>query len=130
MDSKVFPDLTWQLPDRWVVVEIDEDSHTDRASSCELRRISDLTEAVHRTMGEIVPVLIVRFNPDAWDGGRASLEERTEALARCVHRLLTEELGEYTQPIPYVWYMYYHSKGQSHIDAAHAAAPNVCVVST
>lgn len=130
LGAAMFPDLAWQCNDRWVIVEIDEHSHVDYSANCELRRVSNLAEAVHRVMEQTVPVLIVRCNPDEWDGGRAGLIDRVNALALRVSTLLTMDLTAYTDAVPYVWYMYYHTAAQTHVNAALAAAPYVRVMDT
>lgn len=129
MDAKIFPDLVWQLLDRWVIVEVDEHSHTkgNYTPSCELQRVGNLVEAVHKVMGRVIPVLIIRFNPDAWDYGTASLTERVGVLADGLMELLNKDVSAYHPMVPHLWYLYYHSSAQPFIDAAKNASPRVLV---
>ena len=77
------PNLVWINPGKVaVVVEIDEDSHNDSDTSCELRKISEQNEAIQRIEGcECTLVHTLRVNPDAYDGGSVSMEDRAEKVA-------------------------------------------------
>ena len=57
--SKRRPDLLLDLGDQIIIVEIDENQHTDYDCSCENKRIMELSQDVgHR------PIVFIRFNPD------------------------------------------------------------------
>ena len=57
--SKRRPDLLLDLGDQIIIVEIDENQHTDYDCSCENKRIMELSQDVgHR------PIIFIRFNPD------------------------------------------------------------------
>ncbi len=57
-DTRRRPDFTYVLPDRVVVVEVDENYHRNYVKECELARISELSTG---TGG--LPLFVVRFNP-------------------------------------------------------------------
>ena len=117
------PDLLWVIPGKVaVVVEIDEDSHVARESSCELRKISEQNEAIQLLEGcECIPVYTIRVNPDAYDGGNVTKKERAEKVASLLGDILHGE-HEYEQNgFMKVIFCYYHSKSRHHIDAHKAA---------
>jgi hypothetical protein len=57
--SRKRPDLLLDLGNQLLIVEIDENQHTDYDCSCENKRIMELSQDVgHR------PIVFIRFNPD------------------------------------------------------------------
>ncbi|MGA0999661.1 MAG: hypothetical protein ACO3RQ_08990 [Litorivicinaceae bacterium] len=113
------PDLLWVYPGKVaVVVEIDENSHVDRESSCELRKISEQNEAIQLLEGcECIPVYTIRVNPDAYDGGNVTKKERAEKVAGLLRDIIHGD-HEYEQNgYMKVIFCYYHSKSRHHIDA-------------
>jgi len=113
------PDLLWVYPGKVaVVVEIDENSHVDRESSCELRKISEQNEAIQLLEGcECIPVYTIRVNPDAYDGGNVTKKERVEKVAGLLRDIIHGD-HEYEQNgYMKVIFCYYHSKSRHHIDA-------------
>ena len=93
----------------------------------------DQTAAVKRLRGEAAVVFMLRFNPDAWDGGRASLAKRAAAVGAEVKRLLAlpraELVAAYDPKLPHVGYWFYHSSCRFQIDAA-LSQPNSVHVMT
>jgi hypothetical protein len=99
------PDVLYVTLSRIVLVEIDENQHADRDSSCECSRLSELANAFASSFG-ILPVVVIRYNPDKFTIGcrdaaaavtvgrkRAreegpSREERLERLVSVVKREL------------------------------------------
>jgi uncharacterized protein YlaI len=99
------PDVLYVTLFRIVLVEIDENQHADRDSSCECSRLSELASAFASGFG-ILPVVVIRYNPDKFaigGGGAAaavtvgrkrareegpSREERLERLVSVVKREL------------------------------------------
>jgi hypothetical protein len=60
--SKRRPDLLLDLLDQIVIVEVDENQHTDYECSCENKRIMELSKDLgHR------PIVFIRFNPDDYE---------------------------------------------------------------
>ena len=59
--GKERPDVVWDLPDRIVILEIDEDQHDGRQCVCEQARMINISQAFgcERTIW-------IRFNPDAF----------------------------------------------------------------
>jgi hypothetical protein len=115
------PDTLWLGQDRVVSLEIDERSHEDRITSCELAKMHDQFVAWQALVG-CVPVFYVRFNPDAFDGGIVSLEERIRVAARRVNELLTMDVAAFTTLVPHVEFLYYHSNAKPHIDGVRDAS--------
>jgi hypothetical protein len=125
--DKTRPDLCWVLRDRIVHVEVDEDSHRPREVSCELRKLDAANWGLSDFGLDKLPTWTLRFNCDEYDGPDISLEDRVKVLVEHVNRLLQEPLTKWDTLRINVQYMYYHSKGQRHIDAAKAAVESVVV---
>ena len=59
--SRRRPDLYIDLAYQVIIIEVDENQHTDYDCSCENRRIMELSQDVgHR------PIVFIRFNPDSY----------------------------------------------------------------
>lgn len=72
------PDFVWILPDRIIVLEVDENAHRHYNRRCEIARITELQE-----QGGALPLRLVRFNP------RVSL---LEEMARAVERFMDNDI--------------------------------------
>ena len=60
--SKRRPDLLLDLLYQIIIIEIDENQHTDYDCSCENKRIMELSQDLgHR------PIIFIRFNPDDYE---------------------------------------------------------------
>jgi hypothetical protein len=60
--SKRRPDLLLDLWNQIIIIEIDENQHTDYDCSCENKRIMELSQDLgHR------PIIFIRFNPDDYE---------------------------------------------------------------
>jgi len=59
--SKRRPDLLLDLGSHIVIVEIDENKHSGYDSSCENKRLMELSQDVHHR-----PIVFIRFNPDKY----------------------------------------------------------------
>ena len=59
--SKRRPDLLLDLGTHIVIVEIDENKHSDYDCSCENKRLMELSQDVHHR-----PIVFIRFNPDKY----------------------------------------------------------------
>lgn len=100
-----------------VSIEIDErGGHPDNTSECEAGKIDKEFIALKRKLGESTRIFFLRFNPDEYDGERVLLEQRIKTVADMALRLLDSEWQQYTSLVPHVFYYYYHSKCQHHID--------------
>ena len=85
--SKYRPDLIFDLGDRVIIIEVDEDQHRDYEKSCEIRRLMSLFVDVNgrdclETANDLQPaalagrpLVIIRFNPDDYSpcDGKASV---------------------------------------------------------
>jgi hypothetical protein len=68
--SKRRPDLLLDLGTHIVIVEIDENKHSDYDCSCENKRLMELSQDVHHR-----PIVFIRFNPDKYvDGGGKTVQ--------------------------------------------------------
>ena len=128
-----FPDGLWILRDAdgravlVLIVEVDEDSHRDRDPECESGKVDDTFQAlqdlvpkegaargaVARHGAHMVPVVLLRVNPSAYDGPRTKLETRVQAVADLFHRyahLPASERAALPTHAPIVHILFYHSK--------------------
>ena len=127
-----FPDGQWILRDEHgravlvLIVEVDEHSHTDRKPECESGKIDDTNVSVQQKLGfegaargarapkrPMVPLIIIKINPNAYDGPRTKLETRVQAVADLFHRyahLPAAEREALPTHGPIVHVLYYHSK--------------------
>lgn len=119
------PDLAWVTPTYVVSVEIDEDSHAGRAPSCELKKAQDTRFGAE--MGG-KPLLLIRYNPDQWDGdaaagaGAGAPPHREALLAAVLKWVLRNVRARDLDPLkPNLAFLFYHSRGGKHIHAADAA---------
>jgi len=78
--SKKRPDLLLDLGYQIIIVEIDENQHTDYDCSCENKRLMELSQDVgHR------PIIFIRFNPDDY------INDKNEKIRSCWS--VTKETG-------------------------------------
>jgi hypothetical protein len=115
------PDTVWCWKDRIVSIEIDEGGgHPDREPSCEIDKMQGQASSWYKLLGgTIVPVFYVRFNPDE-SGCYTKMEARVEAVADRVNSLLKMSLEGVDCLRLHVWYYFYHTKCQKHVDATTA----------
>jgi hypothetical protein len=59
--SKRRPDLLLDLGSHIIIVEVDENKHTDYDCSCERKRLMELSQDLHHR-----PIVFIRFNPDSY----------------------------------------------------------------
>jgi hypothetical protein len=71
------PDFYFDLGDRILIIEVDEFMHRWYSQECEFKRAFNISQALGG-----IPVIIIRYNPDAYDKGKknATQEERLQAL--------------------------------------------------
>ena len=134
-----FPDCLWVVRDERaravlvVIVEVDEHSHTDRDPECETGKLDDTFQslqeklakegaargAVARHDAEMIPIVTIRVNPNAYDKEVVRLADRVKAVAAVVRAYLhmdaaTRDALQTHAPIVHV--MYYHAKeGAKHL---------------
>lgn len=110
------PDLAWVAQDYVVSVEIDEDSHSARSPSCELKKAQDTRFGAE--MGS-KPLLLIRYNPDQCDDGSEPARKREGLLASVIKWVLANVHARDLHPLkPNLLFLYYHSRGGKHIRAA------------
>lgn len=124
------PDFLWLGEDRCVIVEVDENGGHGSANytpSCDHGWMMDMVVALNklyadagRNAGRVPYVHILRFNPDEYDGGVVSLEDRVSWVASRVDAVFQMDLDEDAFFLPSVEYCFYHSKCSPHIDFAKA----------
>ena len=127
-----FPDALWILRDESsravmaLAVEVDEHSHTDRKPTCESAKIHDTNVSVQKKLGfegaatgarapkrPMVPFVMIKLNPNAYDGPLTKLETRVQAVADLFHsyaHLPASERAALPIHAPIVHVLYYHSK--------------------
>ena len=143
-----FPDCVWILRDEHgrallvLIVEVDEDSHVARDPECETGKIDDTFQSLQekvkhegaatgfagRVDGTMIPVVVFRINPNAYDKAVVKLEDRVRVLADLIHsyaHLDAEAIAKLQTHAPILHVLYYHSKeGGKHLAhyAQHAVA--------
>jgi hypothetical protein len=80
--SKRRPDLLLDLGDQFIIIEIDENQHTNYDCSCENKRLMELSQ----DLGHI-PAVMIRFNPDDY------INSESKNITSCWD---TNKLGVYT----------------------------------
>jgi hypothetical protein len=66
--SKRRPDLLLDLGYQIIIIEVDENQHIDYDTSCENKRIMEISRDVgHR------PIIFIRFNPDDYKSGEINV---------------------------------------------------------
>jgi len=127
-----FPDALWILRDESsravmaLAVEVDEHSHTDRKPTCESAKIHDTNVSVQKKLGfegaatgarapkrPMVPFVMIKLNPNAYDGPLTKLETRVQAVADLFHsyaHLPASEREALPIHAPIVHVLFYHSK--------------------
>jgi hypothetical protein len=142
-----FPDALWLLRDAHsrvilaLAVEVDEDSHGDREPQCEVGKVEDTFQSVQerckhegaatgsagRVDGYMIPVVVFRFNPNAYDKARVKLEDRVRVLADLVNsyaHMPAAEREALPTHGPIVHVLYYHSReGAQNLAHLRAVAP-------
>ena len=144
-----FPDALWVRRDAAraratlaISVEVDEHSHVDRNPECETGKVDDTFQALQerfkhegaaagsagRVDGTMVPVVVIRFNPNAYDKAVVKLDDRIQVLADLVNayaHLDAEALSKLQTHAPILHVLYYHSKeGRKHLAHYAAHAPS------
>ena len=134
-----FPDCLWVVRDERaravlvVIVEVDEHSHTDRDPECETGKIDDTFQSLQDTLAkegaargavarhdaEMIPIVTIRMNPNAYDKTQIKLADRVKAVAAVVRAYLhmdAETRDALQTHAPIVHVMYYHTKeGAKHL---------------
>ena len=134
-----FPDCMWILRDERgrallvISVEVDEHSHTDRDPDCETGKVEDTFQSLQerckhegaatgsagRIDGDMVPVVVLRFNPNAYDKAKVKLDDRIRVLADLIHsyaHMDAEAIAKLQTHAPILHVLYYHSKeGGKHL---------------
>ena len=120
-----------------VAIECDEDSHTSNDPSCEAARIDEIFQsvqalaakegAVKHTKGrhdaQMVPIVTIKFNPNACDVKFVRLRDRMKEVARLTNWYLHKTEAEVRAMcdkelwrVPIVHILYYHTKeGAKHL---------------
>ena len=114
------PDASWVCNDKVVYLEVDEDSHAGRETSCELSKVDETAfSQISPQDSTLLRGVFIRFNPDAYDLEDICLADRVEHLAMVIEEeCLRDAL---TLQRPRVVFMYYNSKAYKHIKAAESA---------
>ena len=64
--GKERPDVLWELADRIVILEVDEDQHSGRPCECEQTRMMNISQALGCERN-----IWIRYNPDGFKGGES-----------------------------------------------------------
>ncbi len=93
--SKRRPDLLLDMGDYIIIIEVDENKHTDYDCSCENKRLMELSQDLqHR------PIVFIRFNPDSYinqDGNKITSCWRTNKQG--VIQIMKTRMSEWEERI-------------------------------
>ena len=93
--SKRRPDLLLDMGDYIIIIEVDENKHTDYDCSCENKRLMELSQDLqHR------PIVFIRFNPDSYinqDGNEITSCWRTNKKG--VIQIMKTKMSEWEERI-------------------------------
>ena len=119
------PDYSWVGTDRVVTLEIDEHSHASREVSCELAK---LDETRHAAEGGEKAVVTIRYNPDTYTRRKLSTAERLDTLVDIIKTYLECPVENFGKHGANVVYVFYHTTGQKHINAAKEKCDSITVL--
>ena len=121
---KVRPDLAFVLPDRVLVVEVDENSHENYEIDCELAKLDRTRWAAE--YGNL-PVSVIRFNPDIQSGSPLPLNKRLDHLEAMVRDELNRPLRGNLLGCR-VLFLCYGISGNKHVEACRQARGQLTMV--
>jgi len=114
------PDLLWLGEDRCILVEVDErGGHSDPSYTpeCDFGWAMDMVHCLvqlyrerGRNGGRVPHIVLLRYNPDEYDGGRVTEEERLCLLVERIVHHSTRAIPPTDAPVPEIEYYFYHSK--------------------
>lgn len=97
-NTKLMPDFLIRVGDHLIAFEVDEHQHSNSRYKDEVGRMTRMRDADARV------AMFIRYNPDEYEGGQASTQERHGAALRVVKEFKKEE---HAGKVPVV-YMYYN----------------------
>jgi hypothetical protein len=81
------PDRLWDLGTHCVILEVDENQHSERACTCEVARMAN----IHQSLGG-ARVVFIRYNPDVYDKNNdPKFSSRMDILGRWIQHLCKHE---------------------------------------
>lgn len=106
------PDLVWIVPGKVaVVVEIDEDSHSNYLAKNEVKKILEQNlciRALENCYG--IPAVTIRVNPDSYDGGMVPQKHRAHFVGEVVKQMISGKITLKHENS--ILFAYYHSKSR------------------
>lgn len=121
------PDVAWVAATHIVNLEVDEDSHAARNSSCEVSKAQDTRFGAEQ--GD-KPLVLLRYNPDQYDGPPSKGAREAflaQAIIFCLQQIDHSALDTLR---PNVIFLFYHTRAQKHILATGIAGfPTMCLPS-
>lgn len=106
------PDLVWIIPGEIaVIVEIDEDSHSNYIATSEVKKISEQNLCIRSLVNcSDVSTVTIRVNPDTYDGSTISQKERAKLVGKLVKQIIHGKLRfDHDDSMIFA---YYHSKSR------------------
>jgi hypothetical protein len=84
------PDFIFDIGDRIVIVECDEDQHKGYIPRCELTRVVHIVESYKTIPGYFIPVHFIRYNPDGFKiSGKTGVIGLTKRMGLLKERLIS-----------------------------------------
>lgn len=106
------PDLVWIVPGKVaVIVEIDEDSHSNYLAENEIKKILEQNLCIRslENCSDIITVTI-RVNPDTYDGGTVTQKQRAQFVGTVVKQIISGKITSKHKDS--MLFAYYHSKSR------------------
>ena len=107
------PDIKIDAGTHYVIVEIDEDQHSQYESRCEIARMYNICQA------EGINCIFIRYNPDVWrvDGKvkKVFTQKRLDELAKMIDRCIDRCIEKIPYAILTVHRMFYNSDTDDYI---------------
>lgn len=86
-----------------ILLEVDEEQHVDRETSCEVARMNDTTTCI-RLGGEMTKLLWIRFNPDAYKINGTTVHTPTAERHATMERLIRDYEPVKDVAVKYLFY--------------------------
>ncbi len=105
--GKERPDRMYELPDRVIIVEVDENQHRDRTCECEQTRMVNVSQSFGG-----LPTFWIRFNPDEYKPARAVSQQKTvEDRLKTLVKTLQHTLANTEKPHAFVQVLHLYFNG-------------------
>jgi hypothetical protein len=110
--GKERPDRVYELSDRVIVLEVDEDQHKGRPCECEQTRMVNISQSFGG-----LPVLWIRFNPDEYKSAKNAKQKTVQQRLKLLTNVLKHLHNASTSPTAFVQVLYLYFDEWKEADA-------------